>query len=42
LADFLNIAPEFSLNLFRSIEPFKNPKKAERYIEILRKAGFPE
>ena len=40
--DFLNIAPEFSLNLFRSIEPFKNPKKAERYIEILRKAGFPE
>jgi adenylate cyclase len=39
---FLKVAPKFSLNLFKSIEPFKNPKRAEKYINALRKAGLPD
>jgi adenylate cyclase len=40
--EYLKIAPKFSLNLFKSIEPFKSPKRAESYIKLLRKAGLPD
>jgi adenylate cyclase len=39
---FLKVAPKFSLSLFKSIEPFKNPKRADKCINTLRKAGLPE
>ena len=38
----LKIAPKFSLNLYRTLEPFKNEAEAEAQIENLRKAGLPE
>ena len=39
---FLKVVPKFSLKLFKSIAPFKNPKRADSYIESLRKAGLPD
>ncbi|MFC1883073.1 tetratricopeptide repeat protein [Thermodesulfobacteriota bacterium] len=42
VSEFLKIAPKFSLSLFRFVEPFKSPKRAENYIDSLRKAGLPD
>jgi len=39
---FLKIAPKFSLNRFKSIEPFKDQEIAEKHINMLLKAGLPE
>ena len=39
---YLKIAPGFSLNLFKSIEPFKSEKRVDKYVKILSLAGLPD
>jgi len=40
VAELLRISPNFSLEGFRRVMPFKNPADLERYLAALRKAGL--
>ena len=40
VAELLRISPNFSLEGFRGVMPFKNPADLERYLAALRKAGL--
>ena len=40
--EILRIHPNFSLEYYANIVPFKNQEKLDKYINALRKAGLPE
>jgi adenylate cyclase len=40
VAELLRISPNYSLEGFRRVMPFKNPADLERYLTALRKAGL--
>ena len=42
MAEALKIAPMISAELFKKMQPFKNPADLQRGLDILRKAGVPE
>ena len=40
VVELLRISPQFSLEGFRRVMPFKDPASLERYLTALRKAGL--